>query len=105
MGTDPEPENAFGGIDTKCTMAQANSNRPVRAYSLQMERRMLRIGLEQLIVGTGKLLEFRCEFVEVPPKPTRSVMAQIFFVSPRSSSARASAANLSSLPSATSRSS
>jgi len=65
---------------------------------------MLGIRSQQLVVVSRKLLKLGREFFEVPPELARRVMAQISRVLPRSNSARASAANSSSFPSAESRS-
>jgi hypothetical protein len=64
----PKPQNSIGGVQTYCSMRKADSNGPVLADTFEMQRRVLRISLQQLIVGTRELLEFGREFVEGTPK-------------------------------------
>jgi hypothetical protein len=56
--SDPIPQNTGGRIDAERAVARADSHRPISAYSLEVKRRMLGIGSQQLIVVTRELLEF-----------------------------------------------
>ena len=55
MGTDPEPEIAAVDIDGERAIAQTDPDRPVTADLLELQRRVARIALQELIIGVGQL--------------------------------------------------
>jgi len=69
MRADPEPEYAVGGINAERAMACTHTYRPVALDTLEVERWVLRIDAQELIVVARQLLEFRREFVEPLPEP------------------------------------
>src|SRR6266545_5776044 len=84
--------------------AVADADRPESTNSLEVQRGMIRIRLEQLVVLPREFLTVDRELVQAGPELGRSEMLHMPLVSPRSCAARASAANRSSLPEETSRS-
>ncbi len=81
---------------------KSDPNGPELSQALEMQRRMTWILFEQDEVLAREALNLRRQFREEAPETFGCAVAQISLVSPRSCSASASAANLSSFPAATS---
>jgi hypothetical protein len=67
--TDPEPENPFRRFGSEGAETTPDSHRPVLADALEVERWVLRVPSQQLVIFTGELLKLRWQIVEVPPEP------------------------------------
>src|SRR6266508_2028403 len=101
---DPEPRNAGRRILANGAMRKTDTNGPQLADPLEVKRGMLRIGFQKFKVFAGELLYLWCQSFEVTPEATACAVTQSSVVSPRLCSSSASDINLSSLPSAASRS-
>jgi hypothetical protein len=77
--TDPEPNNVRTIFNGDGAIVNAHASRPISANLLEMERRMVRISFEKLIVFISEPLDIlrKCS-IELPklgvgPVPHRSV--------------------------------
>jgi hypothetical protein len=68
---------SYSACDAESAVVAANANGPVAASFLEVKRWMTRIGFEQLIVGSSKLLNFWRERIEESPKVRAGEMLQI----------------------------
>lgn len=66
--TDPEPNDSFLGVQADGAERQAHANGPLTANAFEVQRRMLRIRLQQLKVLTRELLNVGGKLVEGTPE-------------------------------------
>lgn len=69
MRADPDPEQSLIDVDRKCSMVQPNASRAEAAHALEVQRRMLRILLEERVGTVGALSDF--DWQGVVPRPER----------------------------------
>jgi len=77
MGPDPKPMNPLWYIVAQHPVVIANPCTPKLADSLEMQRRMARIGLQILVVFVRELADFLRQSVVQRPKARRRKMLQI----------------------------
>lgn len=68
VGTDPEPDQALGAIPRQRTDAQADASGPEGPDFLESQRRMARVGLEQLEAPVGQRPGFRRQAAIMEPE-------------------------------------
>jgi len=105
VGADPEPNEVVSILDRQRSVVQPDSNRPERPDSLEVERSVLRIRFEEFETAVGRLAHQHGQASIAAPKPRAGDVLQMPVQRPARASFRASRANLSRRPPATSRSS
>jgi hypothetical protein len=101
---DPEPQDPALDINTEGAMTKAYSARPKAAHTLEMERGVMRVSLEKLILLIGQALNTWAQASVTGPKLGRGKVPQNSVDLPPAWSRRASSASASSLPAFASRS-
>jgi len=76
MRSDPEPLDAARNIVTQRAMMFADAHRPNLPEALEMERRVLWIGLEELEVLVGDCSDAGWQRIVKRPEPDRSRVLQ-----------------------------
>lgn len=68
MGADPKPDDAVGSIHADRSIVQSDSGRPEPTNVLEMERRVCRVGFEQVKGTIGLFANLSGKVVVVGPK-------------------------------------
>ena len=76
VATYPNPLNATRCINADSAIVQADADRPKFFNALQLQRRVARIGFQQLVIFVGECLNVRWKFMVVLPIIRRSVVLQ-----------------------------
>jgi len=99
---DPEPHQPVRRFRRNGPMMQPDTNRPVTTDSLEVERRMIGVGLQQVERPVGQLADGFRQGVVAAPEVRRGVVYQSRVDLPAAWSRRAHSACWSSLPARTS---
>jgi len=78
MATDPEPEDAIRDVDRQCAIVRTNARGMEAANAFEMERWVLRIGLEELELFVGKEADLLWQLVIGSPEAGGCIMGQSF---------------------------
>ncbi len=82
VAADPEPEDAIWGIDRQCAIVRAHACGVKAANVFEMQRGVLRIGLEELELLVGKGPDLLWQLVVGAPETWSRIMVQSFFERP-----------------------
>ena len=74
MRADPEPDQPIGSLDSDCTVVQSNAGWPVAADSLEMERWVRGIRLQETKGLVGKVLDGRRQTAITCPEVWRGMV-------------------------------
>ncbi len=78
VGSDPEPKNPIRGVDGECPVVHPDSHRVKATHSLEVERRMARIGLEELKLPGSKCANRFWQPVVAAPEARCGMVIQSF---------------------------
>ena len=78
MGVDPKPEDSVRGLHRDSAIMQPHTNRPEATDFLEIQRGVLRVGLQQFKCFIGLFTDGNGKSVVVGPKFWRGVMGQSF---------------------------
>src|SRR5262245_15313360 len=82
MAADPEPQNAIRGVHRQCAIVRPHACGVKAANAFEMQRRVLRIGLEELELLVGKGPDLFWQLVVGAPDTRSRIMVQRFFERP-----------------------
>ena len=101
VGADPEPDDPFRFFDGQRTIVNSDTHGPQMfcpADSLELQRGVMRVALQESEVLVGQLLDFFGQLPVVLPEPGQSVVPHNGWAKPDWCSRSTSASNASSRP-------